>query len=143
MQPLRVGDRGIIGVKPAVFDSDDPWPCARCGRDFPRSQTFTVEYRHEDGDPFGFMVCPPCADELQPVSVTIDLATLDRLPEEERLLELESLITLVEELRGARGQQQLALRWMDLDVLASARQMTVREFIDYLDERGLIIETNH
>ena len=137
---LEVGDRHIVGAKPSnAFAGDERWPCGRCGRSFPRSATWVVKYLHDDGDPFTFIVCPDCGEELDPVSVVIDLAALDELRDEADLSELESLVSLVEELRDDKSAHtQLALRWMDLDVIASAKQMTVPEFVMYLEQQGVI-----
>ena len=137
---LEIGDRGIVGANPAnMFEGNEPWPCGRCGRSFPRSATWVVKYLHDDGDPFTFIVCPDCGEELDPVSVVIDLAALDELRDEAELSELESLVSLVEELREEPDHGQLAMRWMDLAVVASAKQMSVPQLVLYLEERGIIL----
>lgn len=135
---LQMGDRGIRSVAPLLLDVGDPWPCSHCGRIFPRSESWLVNYCHDDGDPYAFVVCPPCAETLTPVSVVIDLAALEALPPTDDLAEIDSLVRFIAERRSIGESDEVQIRWMDLDVLASTHHMTVPEFVEWLRSEGLV-----
>lgn len=101
-----------------------------------------VDYCHADGDEFGFVVCEACARELNPPTVIIDLAALEAMPDTEPFAEIESLVRLIAERRtGSEELDAIAIRWMDLDVLASTHQMSVPEFVEWLQAEGLVART--
>lgn len=136
---LQTGDRGIRSVSPMFVEAGGPWACSRCGVLFPREDSWSVDYCHADGDQYAFVVCPACARELDPHAVTIDLAALAAMPDTEPFAEIESLVRLIAERRGGRGDvSAITIRWMDLDVLASTCQMSVPEFVDWLRSEGLV-----
>ncbi|MDX1658966.1 MAG: hypothetical protein R3343_09120 [Nitriliruptorales bacterium] len=140
---LEPGAREILFVAP--WEDGVPggeWTCSRCGRSSLSDQRWRLEYRHEAGEHFSFVVCHDCADELEPVRLTVDMRALRRAAAEADGPELSEVAEHAERIVNERGSPVtgvVALRSADVHDLASAAGLTAGELTDRLDRVDALI----
>ena len=135
---LEPGDRGITAVErwPEVA-SQVSGTCARCGRAFPPSDAWRVDYRDQHDNAYRFVVCPTCADELEPVRVTIDLTALERRRLEVDLAPIVTAVRWIVDHRAEPPTGELTLRATDVYILAQAYGEEPQAFADRMHEAGV------
>ena len=140
---LEPGAREILFVAPwEEGASAGGWTCSRCGQASLSDQRWRLEYRHESGEHLTFVVCHDCADELEPVRLTVDMRALRRAavePDGPDLSEVAEHAERIVTQRGSPFTGVVALRSADVHDLASAAGMSAGQLTDRLDGVGALI----
>lgn len=138
---LEPGDRAIMEVRPWFAEGEDSrWTCSRCGRWFPRGESWLVEYRHEDGDRLAFVVCGDCALQLMPRRLTIDLSTLQDSRHDEDLAPVKRLVNFITTHRSETPRGELRLRASDVYILSQVYGTSTAQLAMRLRDEGLLAD---
>ena len=140
--PLEPGARGVLSVAPSdVLEHDTEWTCARCGEPFISKDVWRVDYRHPDGGASSYLACRNCAEQLEPVRVTIDVRTLRRVAsgDEDDLAAVAQLAERILSERSGPDTGVVSLRWADLFGVAEAHGRSPNQIADELEEAGALI----